>query len=735
MVLFETIPTDRATLRAAIAGNPNCGKTCLFNALTGANHKVGNYPGVTVERREGRVRNLATPMSVVDLPGTYSLTALSADETVARNVLIHDSPDVVIDVVDAANLERNLYLTAQLMEMELPLVIALNMVDVAERHGQVIDAEQMSAILGLPVCPTVCHRSRGVKTLVKVCRQVAEQQEPSSVRQVTYGHGVDEEVDELAGVIAADDSLAGRYPARWIAVKLIEKDDEVIAAVRSGAVDAAAIEAAADKAIRALEAHFGEPSEVVVAEGRYGFAAGVIRECLVHKNVSRRSVTDSVDAVVCHRLLGPLILAGVVYALFVAVFKIADEWAWLFGRSPTGWVERFFEWMAGAVAGLADVSPMLHSLLADGVIGGVGGIMAFVPLIFVMFAFVAALEDTGYMARVAFVLDRALKVFGLQGKSIMAMIVSGGLGGGGCAVPGVMATRVLRDPRDRLVTMLVAPLMNCGAKVPVYLLLIAAFFSHVQAQMLFLLWALSWFFALIAALVIRKVVVRGGQSPFVMELPVYHVPTFRAVMRHTWNRTWMFIRKAGTLILATSIILWAAMYFPRLDTRAYDRKIAAIQAEVGPDERSDEWAALQRERQAAVLRHSLAGRLGSILEPVSRWAGFDWRDNIALIGGFAAKEVVVGTLGVAYAMGETDPDNSEALATRLAGDPTWTPLKAFVMMLFVMIYAPCVTVQIMTRRESGSWKWSAFSLAYTIALGLVVAVAVYQAGLAFGLGT
>ncbi len=734
MALFDATETSQATLQAVIVGNPNCGKTCLFNALTGANQKVGNYPGVTVERREGRVRFPEVDMTVVDLPGTYSLTALSADEMVARHTLLNERPDVVIDVIDAANLERNLYLTVQLMEMEMPLVIALNMVDVAERHGMTIDVPRMAAVLGVPVVPTVGNRSRGIQDLLTQSHRVARRAADRTLRTVTYGHGVDEEVDALAARVAADPKLSSRYPARWAAVKLLEKDEEIIRDIRATAAQPTVIEAAAAGAIQAIESHFHEPSEVVLAEARYGFVSGIMRECVTHGNVSRRSVTDAVDAIVCHRVLGPLVLAGVVYLLFVAVFKIADEWPWLFGRSPTQWMEALFAGLAKLAGGLADTSPMLHSLLVDGVIGGVGGIMAFLPLIFVMFALIAALEDTGYMARVAFVLDRALKVFGLQGKSIMAMIVSGGLGGGGCAVPGVLATRVLRDREDRLVTMLIAPLMNCGAKIPVYLLLIGAFFAERQAGMMFLLWLLSWVFALFSAVGIRKFVVRGAQAPFVMELPTYHVPTLRGVLRHTWSRTWMFIRKAGTLILATSVLLWSAMYFPRADTTDIDGRIASLRSSADEPDAQARIDALKRERQSLQLQHSIAGRAGTALAGVTRWAGMDWRDNIALIGGFAAKEVIVSTLAVAYAMADVDTDKGETLSEHLESDPAWTPLRAFALMVFVMLYAPCVTVQIITRRESGSWKWPLFSMTYTIALALAMATLIYQVGRALGWG-
>jgi ferrous iron transport protein B len=734
-VFLET-PAGRKTLRAAIAGNPNAGKTSLFNAMTGRHLKVANYPGVTVERREGRVRRDGRELTFVDLPGTYSLSAQSADEIVAREYLVEETPDVVVDVVDASNLERNLYLAVQFLEMELPLVIALNMVDVAAKRGSTIDAKKMAALLNVPVIPTVGHRGYGAADVIDACWQMGAGVDPPAGCTVTYGHEVDDEVDELADRVADDAGLSPRCTPRHVAVKLIERDPQVLTLVRRFAEDPVGIEQAAEQAIRAIEEHFGESAEVILAEARYGFVAGIVRRCVTRQRESRRTVTDQVDAFVCHRVFGPLFLAGVVYLLFVLVFRLADGWPWLFGRSPTQWMEWSFAALGSALAGLKPTAPMLHSLLVDGVVGGVGGIMCFVPLIFVLFACVAVLEDTGYLARVAFVLDRALKVFGLQGKSVLAMIVSGGLGGGGCAVPGVMATRVLQEEKDRLVTMLVAPLMNCGAKMPVYLLLIAAFFPALQAKMLFVLWVLSWVFALGAAWVIRRFVVKGPRTPFVMELPIYHVPTVRGVLRHTWQRTWMFIRKAGTLILATSIILWALMYFPHLDTADLDARVADARSAALAEgtARPEAIGVLTAERRAAQLRHSVAGRLGSALEPVSRWAGFDWRDNIALIGGFAAKEVVVGTLGVAYSMGNVNPDESESLSQRLREDPGWSPLQAFAMMIFVMIYAPCVTVQIVTRRESGGWKWPLFSLTYTTVLAFALAVAVYQVGSAAGIG-
>ncbi len=725
----DTQTQTTAVCRVAIAGNPNAGKTSLFNELTGRNQSVGNYPGVTVERTEGHLHIEGQSMQLIDLPGTYSLTAYSAEELVARNFIIDEQPEVVVDVVDASNLERNLYLTVQLMEMESPLVIALNMMDVAQRHGVIIDAAKMSDLLNMPVVETVAREGKGKVSLAQACVQMAAGRCQSACA-VTYGHHLDEHIDTLAARLAEDDGVCRMYRPRWVAIKLIEKDPELAQAIAKIADDADGIAMATRAAIQAIETHGGDQAESIVAEGRYGFVAGIIRRCVHTPSTERRSLTDRVDTVVCHRAFGLVLLGAIVYSLFAAVFKISDDWAWLFGDSPTGWVGRIFDGLAGLVGGLEATSPMLHSLLADGVIGGVGGVMGFVPLIFTMFFFVAILEDTGYIARVAFVLDRALRAFGLQGRSILAMIVSGGLGGGGCAVPGVMATRTLRDPRDRLITMMVAPLMNCGAKIPVYLMLIAAFFAQYQAMAMFCLWLLSWAIALICSWVLRRFVIKGEQTPFVMELPSYHMPTLRGVMRHAWGRTWTYIRKAGTIILAVSLVMWALMFFPRMDESAPAKHAGVSSVPHGGISQPADHAQCRTQ-----LQQSYAGKMGTALLPLTEWAGFDWRDNVALVAGFAAKEVIIGTLGVAYSMGQVDPEGSEGLSEQLAGDETWSPLKALAMLIFVMVYAPCMSTLAVIRRESGSWKWACFSTTYTTVLALVLAIGVYQVGQAFGLGT
>ncbi len=604
--------------------------------------------------------------------------------------------------------------------------------DQSDRKGQKIDIERMSKLLGVRVVPTIGNKKQGMDDILAALQGVAAEEKPRLSDLINYGHEVEREIIAVADIFAKESTLCSKYNPRWLAIKMIEKDTIVSDQVLKAAANPEVIRKAVDAAIGRIEDHWDDSSETIIAERRYGFAAGVVRQCVTLTGTGRRDTTDKIDAVVCNKVVGPVILAGVVYSLFLSTFKLADEWEWVFGKSLTGWVETFFEKLSGLIAGLQQGHPAIHSLLNDGVIGGVGGVISFVPLIFCMFLFVAVLEDTGYVARIAFILDKALKSFGLQGKSILAMIVSGGLGGGGCAVPGVMATRTLKGEKDRLITILVAPLMNCGAKMPVYMMIIAAFFAAKKAEMLFTLWVLSWCFALTAALFLRKFVVKGEQTPFVMELPTYHIPTLKGVLLHTRERTWLYVKKAGTIILAINVVLWALMYFPRLS----EAEEHVIRAEVtqraiaAAADASESGIGHQVEQEVAAeqLANSVAGRLGRAIEPVSRLAGFKWKTNIALIGGFAAKEVVIGVLGTAYSMGETDAAESESLSRRLADDPDWNPVKAFALMIFVMVYAPCFVTVSVIRRETGSWKWAAFATAYTTTFGFILAVIIFQVG-------
>lgn len=721
------------TYTVAVAGNPNSGKTTLFNALTGASQRVGNYPGVTVEKKEGFRRLPGANLHVVDLPGTYSLTAYSIEEVVARDFILDEKPDVVVDVVDASNLERNLYMALQLGEMGVPLVIALNMHDIAIRRGIKIDVERLSALLGVPVVPTVGHRKEGIDELLRVIAETAAAAESPAARRIDYGEPIEEKISVLEKLIENDADLKSGAPVRWLAVKLLEEDQKARERVEKRAADSAAIFEAAESAAHSIERAGHDEPAALIAEHRYGHAAGIVHES-VSSELETKTITDHVDAVLCQRVLGLGFVALCMYAVFELTFRLADGWAWIpwpgGWQTPTGvfgWL--FEELLPQLVQGMPEGT--LKSLLADGIIAGVGGVIGFVPLIFFMFLLLAVIEDSGYIARIAFVLDRVLRTFGLQGKSVLAMIVSGGLAGG-CAVPGVLATRTLRDRKDRLTTMLVVPFMNCGAKIPVYALLIAAFFAAHKGAMLWALAILSWTVALLAALLLRKTVITGESTPFVMELPPYHIPTLRGILQSAGQRSWMYVKKAGTIILAVSILLWAMMYYPRMDTTTFDQRREA----------ADATAQIDADEAAAQLAQSVAGRLGRAFVPAGRLAGFDWRDNIALIGGFAAKEVIISTMGTAYNLGEVEPSEDideiitgNPLAKRLADNPAWTPLRAFAFMIFVMVYAPCFVTIAVIWRESGSWKWALFSTAYSTALAFVLATCVYQIGGLLGIGT
>ncbi len=711
--------------KIVIAGNPNSGKTCLFNVLTGNIQRVGNYPGVTVEFSIGSTKLDGEKVEVVDLPGTYSLTAYSQEEVVARNYIIDEKPDLIVNVVDASNLERNLYLTAQLLELNLPMVIALNMVDVAEKKGIKINSKLLGDLLGVRVAETIGSRRRGLEELKTICKATIEDQ--SRPKPVSYSHEMRQILPDLTRAVEKLPELRGCFSDRWAAVKLLE-DDEITLKKLNSLKDGEGVKTALAKAKIWLQNHSGEDSSTAVVEARYGFASGASREVTMISEHNRRMLTDLIDRFVCNRYFGPLFLCLVVYSLFLFVFKCADElqWVWL----PSGWCSPteafnlFFETLA--IWGGNIETPWLRSLVVDGMIGGVGGVMGFVPLIFFMFLFIAVLEDSGYIARVAFIMDRVLRVFGLQGKSVLALIVSGGLGAGGCAVPGVMAARTLREDKDRLITIMVAPFMNCGAKMPVYAMLIAAFFTQARGLMMFILWLISWAFALGSAWVLRKFIIKGEQTPFVMELPVYHMPTLRGIIMDTWLRTWMYIQKAGTIILGVSVLMWVLMYYPHTEQPELEAKLTAAS---GNTELTNSIKAQIANQQ---LKNSWAGKAGCGLEPVSSLAGFSWRENIALIGGLAAKEVVLGTMGTAYSMGDIDPEAAEPLSKKLAADSDWNKLRAFVLLLFVVGYAPCLATLAAIKKETGSWKWTAFSAVYSTVVAFIVCVVVYQIGLMIG---
>ncbi len=709
----------------ALAGNPNSGKTTLFNSITGARQHVGNYPGITVERKEGTLSHQGQQVKLIDLPGAYSLSAYSQEELVARNVLVGERPDIVVDIVDATTLERHLYLAIQFFELGIPLILALNMMDAVRKQGLNIDREKLSELLNCPVVETIGRTGAGKEELLSEALNQAKtrggQWQPL---QISYGADIDQALDAMTCIIDEGQHLTDTYPARWVALKYLENDEEIIRLGRSNNEIAERLERQTLKTKEHCLATLNMTPEAIIADYRYGMINSILRQGVLTETKTqeqRIDTTAALDRILVNRMFGPVIMIGILYLMFQITFTL--------GEIPMGWLESFFGLLSETATAVIPEG-FVQSLVVSGIIDGVGGVMGFVPLIFIMFLMISFLEDSGYMARVAYMLDRVLRIFGLHGYSAMPFIISGGIAGG-CAVPGIMATRTLRSPKEKLATLLTAPFMSCGAKLPVFLLLVAAFFPHSQAQMMFMITLVAWLMALLVAKFVRSTVIKGESTPFVMELPPYRMPTLRGIVMHTWERTWHYIRKAGTVILAVSILLWAAMTFPGLP----ENQTAQFAAQRSTAETSISDAALldttlndinNREGQAA-LRHSIAGRIGSILEPVSQVAGFDWRTNIALVGGFAAKEVIVSTFGTAYSLGDVDPEEAETLSERLASSPDWNRFTALAMIIFVMLYAPCF-VTVVTMAKESSWRWALFATSFNTVLGFVLATMVYQVG-------
>jgi ferrous iron transport protein B len=750
----------------ALAGNPNSGKSTLFNALTGARAHVGNYPGITVEKKSGQVRAGDAVLEVVDLPGTYSLTAYSAEELVAREFLVNERPQAVVDVVNAGSLERNLYLAVQLLELGIPVVLGLNMMDEARKMGLVVDSKRLGKVLGCPVVELVARAGMGVGELARAAAALAAGRQGSwKPMDISYGPDLDPALAGMTARIMAKSFLTKLYPARWTALKYLEGDDQVKEQGRAADAGLASwLETKAGEVTEHLRATLGTYPEAVVADYRYGFIAAILKGGVVTRDDlgERIALSDRIDLLLTHKLLGPAIMLSVLYLVYQLTFTV--------GKFPMEWLQGAFAF-AGKSVEAALPEGLLRSLLVDGVIAGVGGVMGFVPLVMIIFMLIAFLEDSGYMARIAYMLDRVFRIFGLHGCSVMPFIISGGIAGG-CAVPGVMASRTLRSPKERIATILTSPFMTCGAKLPVLILLTAVFFPDKQAQALFAMTLLGWAMALGVAWILRASVVRGESTPFVMELPPYRLPTWKGLAIHTWERTWQYIKKAGSMILAVSIVVWAAMTFPGLPEEkeaAFEARkaalterlealesvakpggdaakaavsgaeakdgakagsVAAAPEAAGVEALKEELAGIEKKQAAQTLAASLAGRIGTALEPLSRLAGFDWRTNIALVGGFAAKEVIISTLGTAYSLGKVDKEDTLPLTEMLTAEGL-TVAAGLSLMVFILLYSPCFPTVVAIGKETGSWKWSVFAMTFNTALAFVLAAAVYQIGTRF----
>ena len=718
----------------AFAGNPNAGKTTLFNTITGSRHHVGNYPGITVERKEGNIQFADNSINIIDLPGCYSLTAYTQEELVARQVLVNERPDLIVNVVDATKLERHLYLTVQFLELGIPVVLALNMMDDVRNQGITIDVAALAKALNSAAITTVARSGEGKQQLLQQAITTAEQRQGEwHPLHISYGPDVDPVLEKMEQIITAANFLTQRYPARWIAIKFLEGDENLI---EDGAIDpqtTTQLQALVDSLRKHCEKTLNSFPEAIIADYRYGFIHALLRKGVVTlpETESRLDITDNMDRFLTHKVLGPTIMLLLLYAIFQVTFIVGDY--------PMHLLTTMFA-MLGDLAKEIIPAGHLQSLVVSGIIGGVGGILSFVPLIMILFIMIAFLEDSGYMARVAYMMDKVFRTFGLHGSSVMPFIISGGIAGG-CAVPGVMAARTLRSPREKLATILTAPFMPCGAKIPVFLLLIGAFFAEYRPLIMFSITLIAWAMALLVAKLLRSTLIKGESTPFVMELPPYRWPTLQGIMIHTWERTAEYIKKAGTVILAISIMLWLAMTFPgpsteqiQAHTQQNTQLHQALLSSATEQQRNDIEAQLQQLEQdygMTALRNSAAGKLGIMLEPISQLAGFDWRTNIALIGGVAAKEVIVSTLGTAYSLGEIDSENTTSLAKLIANDPAWNPVAAVSVMIFVLLYAPCFVTIVVMARES-SWQWACFALIFNSSIAFFIAIMVYQIGTRLG---
>jgi ferrous iron transport protein B len=678
----------------ALIGNPNSGKTTVFNLLTGARRHVGNYPGVTVEKVEGHRNYKGYLLRFVDLPGTYSLTAYSPEELIARHFILDEKPEVVVDILDASNLERHLYLATQLMEMRTPLVLALNMSDVAKNQGIEFDLNRLEGLLGARIVPMVASKGEGMNALLDAVIETAADKVPLTPH-ISYGSDIEAElshVEKLVHLHAKE--FSDRYGSRWVALKLLEGDAEIRERVNTPDL-LEKVQVSQER----LKTLFGDSPDILIADRRYGFISGACQEAVKHTVLTRHDISDKVDRVLTHRWLGLPIFAVLMYLVFYLTFKLGDY--------PMAWLEMCFDWLSAAIVAVWPGENLLwlQSLLVDGVIGGVGGVVIFLPNILLLFLSIAFLEDTGYMARAAFIMDRIMHKIGLHGKSFIPMLI-----GFGCSVPAIMATRILENRRNRLATMLVVPLMSCGARIPIYALLIPAFFPpQCHGPVMWLIYLIGIVAAVVCINLLRRTLLKGESVPFVMELPPYRLPTLKGLFIHMWDRGWMYLKKAGTIILGLSIVLWFLTSFPK------------------PPKAQIEHLTSQ-EQYTAEIRYSIAGRFGRAIEPAIRPLGFDWKIGTALIGATMAKEVFVSQLSILYSLGD-EQDSEETLALlqqRLRAD--YNPLQGFCIMLFCLLSTPCVATVAITRKESGKWRWALLQFFGLTAMAYIVTLCVFQIG-------
>lgn len=664
----------RRNINVALVGNPNCGKTSLFNFASGAHERVGNYSGVTVDAKEGFAEFEGYRMKLVDLPGTYSLSAYSPEELYVRKQLVEDTPDVIINVLDASNIERNLYLTTQLMDMHLRVVCALNMFDETERRGDQLNIDTLSGLMGIPMVPTSFKTGRGLNELMREVIHIFESQEGHDNYyrhiHINHGHEIENGIANIQKFLKGNDLLRLRYSTRWLALKLLEKDSEAERVIRE-LPEAEQIIEVRDVAVHRVKEETGTDSETAIMDAKYGFIRGALQEAGYEMGTKENTykVTHQLDALITNRWLGFPIFFFLLYLMFEATFTL--------GQYPMDWIEAGVSWLGDFVSQTMSDGP-LKAMVVDGIIGGVGAVIVFLPQILILYTFISFMEDSGYMGRAAFIMDKLMHGMGLHGKSFIPLIM-----GFGCNVPAVMATRTIESRRSRLITMLVLPMMSCSARLPIYIMITGAFFAvRYQSLVMMSLYVIGIVLSVIIARVLSTWVIKGEDTPFVMELPPYRFPTAKAIFRHTWEKGKQYLKKMGGVILVASILVWALGYFGTMGV-------------------------------APSLEESFIGLMGKAIEPLFLAQGFDWRLDVSLLAGVGAKEIVASTIGVLY------------------GDAgyNFSPLTAYAFLLFVLIYFPCIATIAAIKHESGSWRWAIFAACYTTLLAWVVSAVVYQVGI------
>lgn len=702
-ILMDAAMKKRKVINVALVGNPNCGKTSFFNFVSGAHERVGNYSGVTVDAKEGTTTFEGYQLNIVDLPGTYSLSAYSPEELYVRKQLVEHTPDIILNVIDSSNLERNLYLTTQLVDMHLSIVCALNMFDETEKRGDKVDYDKLSELFGIPMIPTVFKTGRGVDDLLRMVIKLYEgnEDEESHYRHIHiyHGHEIENGISHIQKYLKTDASLRHRYSTRHLGIKLLEGDKDIEALIKT-LPNANEILKARDQAAARVKEETLEDSETAIMDAKYGFIHGALKEASFETGDNKDTylMTHYIDRAITNKYLGFPIFIAMIWLMFEVTFSL--------GQYPMDWIESFVGWIGEMVGSSIPEGP-LKAMITDGIIGGVGSVIVFLPQILILYFFISFMEDSGYMARAAFIMDKLMHKMGLHGKSFIPLIM-----GFGCNVPAVMATRTIESKRSRLITMLILPMMSCSARLPIYIMIIGTFFARqYQSMVMFSLYIIGIVMAVLISRLFSKYLISGEDTPFVMELPPYRFPTAKAMARHTWEKGKQYLKKMGGVILVASIIVWALGYFPHNDQLT------------------------QREQQ----EQSYIGMIGKTIEPVFRPQGFDWKLDVGLISGIGAKEIVASTLGVLYADNESVADDSDAdndstkyslLHTQMTADGI-TPLAAYCFLLFVLLYFPCIATIAAIKSETGSWKWALFAAGYTTVLAWITSAVVYQIGMLF----